>query len=136
MAVNVPSKVARQMKANTGPEAGTNFQFQEYLMYWLQPSAPTVQCLDSNPIYDAEFMPPYIEPLQPLISYPVNEWPANVQCQTGYYPGGSQPYQNCDDPGFGDPTNPTLNKADSRWICQGPPIPKYIYLPLVLKSLP
>lgn len=136
MSVNVPSKMARQMKANTGTESGTNFQFQEYLMYWLQPSTPTVQCLDSNPIYDAEFMPPYIEPPTPLISYPILEWPANVRCQTGYYPGGSQPYQSCDDPGFGDPTDPTLNKADPRWICQGPPILKYIYLPLVVKSLP
>ena len=136
MAVNIWSKLARQMKSNTSPEAGTNYQLQEYLKYWLQPNAPTVQCLDSNPIYDAEFMPPFIELLTPLISNPVNEWPANVQCQAGYYPGGSQPYQNCDDPGFGNPTNTTLNQADPRWICQGPPILDFIYLPLVVKSLP
>jgi hypothetical protein len=66
----------------------------------------------------------------------VEGWPELVQCQTGYYSGGSQPYQGCDDPGFGDPTDPTLNKADPRWICQGPPILKHIYLPLVVKSLP
>jgi hypothetical protein len=117
------SKLTRHMKANSGREAGFNFQLQEYLMYWLHPSSPTVQCLDSNELYDTEFAPPG----------PVQEWPALVRCQTGYYLGGSQPYQGCDDPGFGDPTNPTLNRADSRWVCQGPPILEHVYMPLVVK---
>ena len=51
-------KLTRKMKANSGAEAGFNFQLQHYLAYWLQPSAPTVQCLDSNDLYDVEFDPP------------------------------------------------------------------------------
>jgi hypothetical protein len=93
-------------------------------MYWLQPGAPTVQCVDSNEVYDTEFASP-VE---------VEGWPELVQCETGYYSGGSQPYQGCDDPGFGDPTDPILNQADPRWICQGPPILNYVYLPLVVKQ--
>jgi hypothetical protein len=89
----------------------------------LHPSAPTVQCLDSNELYDTEFAPPVA----------VEGWPERVRCKTGYYSGGNQPYQGCDDPGFGDPTDPTLNKADARWVCQGPPILSYDYLPLVTK---
>jgi hypothetical protein len=117
------SKLTRPMKANSGPRAGFNFQQQHYLMYWLDPSAPTVQCLDSNALYDTEFAPPD----------PVQEWPELIRCQTGYYAGGTQPYQGCDDPGFGVPTDPTLNRADSRWVCQGPPILNPVFLPLVTK---
>jgi hypothetical protein len=134
LAVKNLSKLTRKMKANSGREAGFNFQLQEYLMYWLHPSAPTVQCLDSNELYDIAFDPPDVLP--DGIVFPVSEWPPLVRCKTGYYPGGSQPYQDCDDPGFGDPTDPTLNKADSRWVCQGPPILRGVYLPLVVRSAP
>jgi hypothetical protein len=134
MAVKKLSKLTRQMKANTGREENFNFQLQEYLMYWLDPSAPTVRCLDSNELYDVEFDPPDVLPEG--IVYPVNEWPPTLRCKTGHYPGGSQPYQDCDDPGFGDPTDPTLNRADSRWVCQGPPILKHVYLPAVAASEP
>jgi len=126
MAMIEMSKLTRPMRANSGLEAGFNFQQQHYLMYWLDPSAPTVQCLDSGALYDTEF----------TSTVEVANWPEGVRCATGYYSGGSQPYQGCDDPGFGDPTNPTLNKADPRWVCQGPPILKHIYLPLVVRSLP
>jgi hypothetical protein len=134
MAVSDMPKLTRKMKANVGEEEGFNFQLQHYLKYWLHPSAPTVQCLDSNDLYDVEFDPPDVVPSS--ITYPVEEWPPLVQCRTGYYPGGSQPYQDCDDPGFADPSNPTLNKADDRWICQGPPILEYVYLPMVIESGP
>jgi hypothetical protein len=117
------SKLTRQMRANSGREAGFNFQQQHYLMYWLDPSVPTVQCLDSGELYDTEFASP-VE---------VAGWPDLVRCATGYYSGGSQLYQGCDDPGFGDPTNLDLNRADSRWVCQGPPILEYVYMPLVTK---
>jgi hypothetical protein len=134
MSLRNMSKLTRQMKANSGHEDGFNFQLQEYVKYWLDPSGPTVQCLDSNDLYDVEFDPPDVLPVS--ITYPVEEWPPLVRCKTGYYPGGTQPYQDCDDPGFGDPTDPTLNRADSRWVCQGPPILKHISLPLVMKSAP
>jgi len=131
MAVSDMGKLTRQMKANFGLEQGFNFQLQHYLRYWLHPSGPTVQCLDSNELYDAEFDPPDVVPAS--VAQPVDDWPPLVQCRTGYYPGGSQPYQDCDDPGFADPANPTLNRADSRWVCQGPPILNPIYLSLITK---
>ena len=136
MSVSEMSKLTRPMKANSGTEEGFNFQLQQYLMYWLHPSAPSVQCLDSNELYDVEFTPPNIDPLTPPVAFPVNEWPPLVHCQVGYYLGGGQPYQACDDPGFGDPSDPDLNKADERFVCQGPPILEYIYLPLVMKTSP
>ncbi len=116
------SKLTRPMRANSGREAGFLFQQQHYLMYWLDPSAPTVQCLDSGALYDAEFAP----------TDAVANWPQGVRCATGYYSGGSQPYQGCDDPGVSDPTNLNLNRADSRWVCQGPPILEYVYLPSIM----
>jgi hypothetical protein len=117
------SKLTRKMRANSGREAGFNFQQQHYIMYWLDPSAPTVQCLDSGELYDTEFASP-VE---------VAGWPDLVRCATGYYSGGSQPYQGCDDPGFGDPTNLNLNRADSRWVCQGPPVLEHTFVPLAAK---
>ena len=92
MALTDMSKMTRPMKANSGPEAGVSFQLQRYLMCWLQPSAPSVQCLDSNELYDTEFASPIA----------VKGWPELVQCQAGYYSGGSQPYLGCEDPGLGD----------------------------------
>jgi hypothetical protein len=125
MTVGDMSKLTRTMRANSGDGAGFHFQLQKYLMYLLDPSAPSVQCLDSNELYDSEFTPPG----------PVQEWPELVRCQTGYYQGGSQPYQGCDDPGFGDPADPTLNRADPRWVCQGPPR-EHVHLPMVMTSWP
>jgi hypothetical protein len=136
MAASDMEKLTRKMKSNSGLEAGFNFQLQHYLAYWLQPSNPTVQCLDSNDLYDVEFDPPNIEPATPVISYPVSGWPAFVQCKVGYYPGGSQPYQPCDDPGFGDPSDPALNRADDRFVCQAPPLLQYLYLPILVKPAP
>jgi hypothetical protein len=122
MAVIELSKLARRMKANTGENDGRYYQLQEYLDYWLDPVAsPTVRCLDSNDIYDVEFASPIA----------INEWPPVVRCKSGYYPGGSQPHQICDDPGFGDPSNPALNKADARFVCEGPPRDD-VFLPLLL----
>jgi hypothetical protein len=136
MSVSDMPKLTRPMKANSGEGQGLNFQLQHYLRYWLHPSAPTVQCLDSNELYDVEFTPPDINPPTPVVVFPVNEWPALVYCQAGYYLGGTQPYQGCDDPGFGDPNNPALNKADGRFVCQGPPVLKHVHLPLVFKAWP
>ena len=79
-----------------------------------------MQCLDSNDLYDVEFASPIA----------INEWPALVRCKSGYYTGGTQPYQICDDPGFGDPTDPTLNKGDTRFVCEGPPR-ENVFLPLM-----
>lgn len=121
MSLKSMSKLTRPMRANSGRGAGFNFQQQHYILYWLDPSAPAVQCLDSGELYDTEFAPPDA----------VANWPAGVRCATGHYLGGSQPYQGCDDPGFSDPANLSLNRADSRWVCQAPPILEVIFLPLI-----
>jgi hypothetical protein len=124
MAVVEMSKLTRQMKANSGDNEGVHFQLQEYLQHWLDPVAsPTVQCLDSNDLYDVEFASPVA----------VEGWPAHLRCKVGYYSGGTQPYQICDDPGFGDPTNPALNRADARFICEGPTRLYQVFLPLVVR---
>jgi hypothetical protein len=84
--------------------------------------SPIVHCLDSNDLYDVEFAP----------ELPVLDWPALVQRQSGHCGGGTQPHQVCDDPGSADPSNPTQNGADSRFVCEGPPLPRRAFLPLGL----
>ena len=106
------SKLTRPMKANSGEGDGANFELQEYLKYWLDAKpAPTVQCMDSNDLYDVEYAP----------DYTVLDWPSLVRCKVGTYDGGTQPFQHCDDPGFGVGADPKLNRADDRFVCQGPP---------------
>jgi len=117
-ALTKTSKLRRPMKANAGSAPGTYFELQDYLTAWLDPAnTQTFQCLDSDPLlYDVEFDP----------VFPVSDWPVYdpgpppiyyIRCTNGYYGGSVVSTQDCDDPGFVDPT---LNQADPRFLCDSP----------------